>query len=543
MPEVKFGRKDEPSTVLQQTDEFIAVRTRQPVVRRGAALSGPLEAALPDSRLVAAFPEANVGVYRLPNPSAEGLQAEKAALNAMDDVRFAGRVLVDPAGKPVVYTENLFVKFKDDVDEAEARAVLEGAGLEVKRRVDYAPNAYFASADGRGQEVFDIAQKLLERPDVEYSHPEVVRERARKGVYAQQWHLHATTVSGVSVDAHANVAAAHALSTGAGVVIAVIDDGVDVGHPEFVAPGKVVSPRDATLKTNDPRPKDPNPFAADNHGTACAGVACASGIDGASGVAPDASLMPIRLSSALGSQAEAEAFYWAASNGADVISCSWGPPDGDWSDPDDPTHTTPWDIPASTRLAIDNAVQHGRGGRGCIVLFAAGNGNEDVGYDGYASYKDVIAVAACNDRSVRSVYSDYGPAVWCAFPSNDIEFPKEGRPAPLTSGIWTTDRRGRAGYNSGDVFSGDQDGDYANDFGGTSSACPGMAGVAALMLAANPSLDYKQVRELLRQACDRIDTAAGDYDQNGWSRFYGWGRVNALTAVQLAQSAAATASV
>jgi subtilisin family serine protease len=61
----------------------------------------------------------------------------------------------------------------------------------------------------------------------------------------------------------------------------------------------------------------------DNHGTARAGVACANGIEGASGVAPLAKLMPISLADGLGSVREAEAFRWAADNGADVISCSW----------------------------------------------------------------------------------------------------------------------------------------------------------------------------------------------------------------------------
>src|SRR5437868_15250163 len=89
---------------------------------------------------------------------------------------------------------------------------------------------------------------------------------------------------------------------------------------------------------------------------------------------------------------------------------------------------------ANTRLAIDHVTSSGRGGKGCVVLFAAGNGNESVDNDGYASYPKVIAVAACNDTGKRSVYSDFGNAVWCAFPSNDIEYPPLGQPKPLTTG-------------------------------------------------------------------------------------------------------------
>ncbi|MCX8476733.1 MAG: S8 family serine peptidase [Sphingomonas sp.] len=533
MPEVRFGRKDEPATTLAQTNEFIAVRTHRPIARRGPPVDGPLERVLADTALVASFPEANVGVYRLPEATAEAAESTKAMLRGMtDDVRFAGRVLVDESGEPVVYTENLFVKFIDALDDDICRAILADYHLTAKRRVDYAENAWIAAADGRGQEVFEIADRLLERGDVEFAHPEIVRRRVPKGPYPEQWHLADATIAGVAVSAHAHVGAALEIATGAGVTIAVIDDGFDIDHPEFA--GRIVAPRDATLGTGDPRPKDSHPLYPENHGTACAGVACAAGSVGACGVAPDAELMPIRLSSALGSTAEADAFKWASDKGADVISCSWGPADGKWDNPHDPLHTRTWPIPASTRLAIDHAATHGRNGSGCIILFAAGNGNEDVQHDGYASYPEVIAVAACNDRGVRSCYSDYGAAVWCAFPSNDFAHAPSGRPKPLTQGIWTTDRRGHRGYNSGHASEGDAAGYFTSRFGGTSSACPGVAGVVALMLSVKPTLSRDEVSTLLRQSCDRIDPANGNYDASGRSAWYGWGRVNAERAVQLA---------
>jgi subtilisin family serine protease len=158
-----------------------------------------------------------------------------------------------------------------------------------------------------------------------------------------------------------------------------------------------------------------------------------------------------------------------------------------------------------------------------VVLFAAGNGNESVDNDGYASYEKVLVVAACNDRGRRSVYSDFGDAVFCAFPSNDFEFAAEGRPAPLTPGIWTTDRTGRVGYSADN---------YTNSFGGTSSACPGAAGVAALVLSRNPSLGWEGAKAALRRCCDRIDPRGGKYDASGHSPFYGYGRLNAEKAVR-----------
>ena len=537
MPEVKFGSKDEPSVRFEMSPEMIAVRTRstRPVLEGNVPSRAAAE--LDDAQLVLAFPEAGVAVYRVPAGSGgRSIEARKEALREIPDVRFAGGVLVDvQSGEPVVYTENLFVKFVDAADPDDCREVIREFGLTVKEQVAYATNAFFAKApEGIGQRIFDIALALLARPDVEYCHPEVIRKRQTKTIAAQQWHLFTTTINNVLIAASANVQAAHALTTGAGVTIAIVDDGVDVDHPEFASAAKIASPRDVTMASNDPRPKDPFPGDPENHGTACAGVACADGSGGASGVAPAARLMPIRLASSLGSQHEADAFQWAADHGADVISCSWGPRDGAWFNPDDPLHTAVTPIPASTRLAIDYASTTGRGGKGCVILFAAGNGNESVDNDGYASYPRVIAVAACNDRGARSIYSDFGKAVWCAFPSNDVAFPAANHPAPLTSGIWTTDRRGAQGYNPGDAQLGDSAGNYTNRFGGTSSACPGAAGVAALVLAANPALTATEVREVLRRASDKIDSEGGNY-VDGRSPFYGFGRLNAATAVQLAQ--------
>lgn len=539
MPEVKFGKKDEPGVTLKRSEDLIAIRTRSNRSLSSGPVRMPAAAEVNDGELVLAFPEAGVEVYKVPTERGRTVNERKMSLRGLPDVRFAGGVLIDEtSGEPVVYTENLFIKFIDDAEPEECRKVIKEAGLEIKRELDYASNAFFvAAAEGIGTRIFDIANALLERPDVEYCHPEVVRKRGFRAISPQQWHLAVATVNGTQITAHANVEAAHRLTLGQGVTIAVIDDGVDIDHPEFRSSGKIIAPRDVTLRNDDPRPKDPHPTYTDDHGTACAGVACADGTQGASGVAPKARLIPIRLSSGLGSQAEADAFKWAADNGADIISCSWGPVDGDWFDPNDPYHRRTTPLPASTRLALDYAIENGRGGKGCVILFAAGNGNESVDTDGYASYPKVMAVAACNDRGKRSVYSDFGKAIWCAFPSGDFGHAPFSHPEPLTPGIWTTDRHGPQGYNIGDPRKGDPAGNYTNSFSGTSSACPGAAGVAALVLSANPQLRWYEVRDVLRRSCDKIDSTNGAYDADGWSKYYGYGRLNAEKAVRLARPA------
>jgi subtilisin family serine protease len=530
---VQYGGRGGPKHVLQVSEGLVAVRT----VTRQAVLGSPAEAAplrpesleiLGEFEPVAQFPVAGVSVLRVKRGrSAKGLRDEaRRALKKDRAVQFAGRVLIDGRSKaPVVYTENCFVKFADDVKPGEIKRLLAKYRFEGRRALGYARNAWFISApEGIGLDLFGVVARFIREEAVELLHPELIRRLGLKGAFPPQWHLRKTTVAGTTVDAHASVEAAWGLADGAGVTIAVIDDGVDLDHEEFRTGGKLLAPRDVTLRTNNPRPG-----FGDRHGTACAGVACADGLFGASGVAPRARLIPIRLASGLGSQQEADAFVWAAQNGADVISCSWGPEDGDWTDPGDPLHRQVVPLPDSTRLAIDFAVAQGRGGKGCVVCFAAGNGNEPVDNDGYASYEKVMAIAACNDRSKKSAYSDFGAAIWCSFPSNETVTPR------LTPGIWTTDNTGPSGYNPGQASKGDAAGNYTNSFGGTSSACPGAAGVAGLVLSRNPELRWDEVREIMKRSCDRIDTAGGQYNASGHSPKYGFGRLNARKAVELAR--------
>jgi subtilisin family serine protease len=529
---VRYGGKRGRAISLAASNEFVVVRSRD----RGAIapndsyataqLSSNARRVLSGFEVAARFANAGVEVLRTRTGGKRALKLRDEArtiLNKEKAVQFAGRVLCPPRSRePVVYTENFFVKFEDDAAESRCRKLLRERGLTVKRELAYARNAFFVGAkEGTGSEVFAIAEQLLAEKLVDACHPELIRQVRRRGAFPAQWHLAKTTIGGHVVDAHASVAAAWALTQGEGATIALIDDGFDLDHEEFRSPNKLLAPRDVTRGTDDPRPGP-----GDDHGTACAGVACADGRFGASGVAPKARLIPIRLDSGLGSQAEADAFVWAAQNGADVISCSWGPQDGEWWNAADPVHKQVVPLPDATRLAIDWAIANGRNGRGCVITWAAGNGNESVDNDGYASYAKVIAVAACNDRGKKAAYSDFGNAVWCAFPSS------HGEPS-LTPGIWTTDRTGTVGYNRGWASKGDAAGNYTNDFGGTSSACPGVAGVAALVLARNPALRWDEVRDVLRRACDRIDTAGGKYGADGRSQWYGYGRVNALRAVEL----------
>ncbi len=541
-----LGGRDGHQISLKEAPDLVVIRFKDEECHslEDAKLGSQTKSITQNLVLISSFPEANVVVYKC--MSAGGKTAKtirnnvrKALKKEKDAVRFAGRTLIDDHGVLHLYTENLFVKFHNAVSKTDCKKILKQLKLKVKKEVKYAKNGYFVEAEeGSGMKVFKIAEKLLKNKKVEDCHPELVKQRKMKTIWPRQWHLKKTKINKKTIDAHVDVKEAWKTTKGKKIVVAVIDDGVDINHPEFKGKGKIVAPKDMMKDSSDPSPK----FDDDNHGTPCAGVACGNGNTGASGVAPEAKLMPIRLRAGLGSMMEAEAFAWAADNGADVISCSWGPADGAWWDPDDPRHTYFVPIPDATRYAIEYAINEGRGGKGCVIVWAAGNGRENVEFDGYASNQNVIAVAASNDTDRRSVYSDFGKNIWCCFPSGDFGYSLLNHPEPITAGIWTTDRMGEMGYNPGSSFTrwgiGDKDGAFTASFGGTSSSTPGVAGIIALMLAVNPKLKYWQVKEIIKSSCIQIDQSRGNYDEQGHSIFYGFGKLSASQAVLNAKKAA-----
>ncbi len=517
---------------LEESSNYIVVRTKKGKtfsdLKQDAGTSKALQGLKPKIEIE----HARVMVMQIPG-SAQDAKARRDELRKQlksdtENIEFAGRVLKDPeTGKPVIYTNNIFIKFGDKVPVEVQDQILADSKLKKKEPViHFSSNAFFVEPiEDIGADVFSLCKKLFRLKEVTYCEPELIRQMGKKKstIHDLQWHLKATKIGRQKINASASVDAAHSLSKGKGIIIAVIDDGVDMSHPEFK--GKIVFPRDVSLNIPDANPK----LREDNHGTPCAGVACAQGIH-ACGVAPDADLMPIRNVSELGSKDEAFAIVWAADHGADIISCSWGPEDGVWWSWRDKLHSKYHPISALTNDAIEYAATKGRNGKGCIILFAAGNGNEDCDPDKYISHEKVIAVAACNDRGKKSVYSDYGKSVWVCFPSNDFESVYPKNPAPVSNGIYTTDRTGFAGHkrkgNNG----------YCDNFGGTSSACPGVAGICALILEANPDLTFSEVKHILRVTADRIDEKNGKYDAKGHSIYYGYGRANAMKAVLMARS-------
>jgi hypothetical protein len=252
----RFGGTNGAEIRFEDEGDLVVVRTKRRGSRHDVSpLTMQSREAREDLRPCFGFPSAGVGVYAVPEGRSEELSN---ILDEDPEIEFAGRGLRDQYGAPVVYTENLFVKFADDVDPTRCEEVIAGAGLSVKRLLGYATNAFFVEAPPRtGRRVFSIAAELLDRDDVELCHPEVVREISWNRAFPEQWHLRTAQLGDATVDAHASVAAAWELARGEGIVIAVVDDGVDVDHVEFSPEGKIVAPRSVSPpRAEDPRPGD-----------------------------------------------------------------------------------------------------------------------------------------------------------------------------------------------------------------------------------------------------------------------------------------------
>ncbi|HEY8245508.1 MAG TPA: S8 family serine peptidase, partial [Casimicrobiaceae bacterium] len=246
----------------------------------------------------------------------------------------------------------------------------------------------------------------------------------------------------------------------------------------------------------------------DIHGTPCAGVVAAAGKGGgAIGVAPGCRLLAVKIFQAgalAPDERVADAIRWSAKHAA-ILSCSWS---GGFS--------------ADLHQAIEDVATEGRGGLGALVFCAAGN-NEHRPVEYPARDPNAIAVGASTDEGKLAWYSAVGTTVAFVAPSNGGK-----------RGIYTTDvSLPERGFNLGSAAAGGKDGLHTNDFGGTSSATPLAAGVAALVLSARSGLTRAQVIDVMAQTCDRIGTG---YDADGHSDRFGHGRLNAGRAVAAAKA-------
>ncbi|WP_159471141.1 S8 family serine peptidase [Dyadobacter sp. 3J3] len=506
---------------LSETDDLIIVRTREGSAYSILKTISALDPYWNYITLFEAFPESNVYLYKcFFAPDTRKFRDEVKRI-----IRIAGHPLLCYVGTVLkftgteiyqIYTGNIFIKFYDGVGNSQIAGILARNDLKIKSILHFGLNTYFTEPDSDiGRNVFELTQQLLAMTEVEYCHPELI-VKSRKVVLNtnsipepisctnSNWTLKKTGVFD-----------AWKFSKGKGIKICIIDDGLEFDHPAFSGKYKITGARD--MMDNGGTRLPIHQFS-ERHGTACASIACSSDPK-AYGVAPEASLMPIRIGG-LGSVLQSEAFYWAVQQGADVISCSWGPPDGNIFTETDNDFSFP--VPDHTNLAFRYASTKGRNGKGIPIVFAAGNGREPVKNDGYASHESVIAVGASNEADEATVYSDYGIPMFCCFPSGDYKILDQNNVIKL-DGVRVADRLGVAGYTR------DQ---YYDFFDGTSASCPGVAGVIALMLAANPNLAQGEVKTIIKNACKKIGNKTSYI--NSYSQQFGYGLLMADQAVKLA---------
>ncbi len=283
----------------------------------------------------------------------------------------------------------------------------------------------------------------------------------------------------------------------AAITVAVIDEGVQLNHADLN-----LHPQSWNASTDTP---DGSPTG--NHGTACAGIIGAS-LDNGQGVAGAAGGVRIMaIATATWADVDiAEGLYFAADNGARVVSMSFGVY-ASWNT---------WDF-----SLIQDALQYAYS-KGLLLVAASGNENQaQARFPG--SDARTLCVGGSNRSDERKRVGDTSSENWWGAswgPDVDVVAPCLEMP--------TTDRLGASGYAAGD---------YYDHFNGTSSATPLVSGIAALMFSSRPSLTNVDARRLIESTCDKISPALYAYANVGtkpsgtWNAEVGYGRVNAERAL------------
>ena len=460
----------------------------------------------------------------------------------------------DPATRYYI-TDLIIIQFSPETRTKSIEKVMRDCGLQYMRNYPSLPDRHlFRVTSSAGKNPVKVCVDLHTHPKVVNAEPNLINRfdpasLPKDDLFKNQWHLHSSKgiylVDGASVEAPA----AWDITKGSrDIVVAVIDDGFDLTHPDLKGDGnKIVSPKDFVDGDLHPFPTVSN---NDYHGTPCAGVAIGEeNGSGIVGIAPGCSFMPVRFDLSADDNMLYEIFDFVGQR-ADVISCSWGP--------------VPVYAPLSSLLYDQFSALAKSGGprkKGVVIVFAAGNFNAPIKdlkneggfewrhpsrgilkssqaiFNGNAGHPSVIAVSASTSQNRKSAYSNWGKEISVCAPSDNWH-PIDPQAYVPGRGIWTTDNE-----TFGIGFSNNSR--YTGHFGGTSSATPLVAGVAALMLSANSNLTAKEVKTVLQKTTDKIEDKnpdiilkhkKGSYNSKGHSEWFGAGKINAAKAVKMAIS-------
>ena len=497
---------------------------------------------------------------------------------------------VADTNEEIVIDDRIIVELRNE-NPAEVEAITRAFELEPAGRMG---NAYiFRVTEATGMNPVKTANAIRQREQVASSAPQVLVPMVRHHtapaethhLFRHQWYLTSDLITNPDLDPSAGIQAPEAWEITRGseeVVIAVIDDGFDLGHPAFQNKQVHSDQKDFAVA-----PADNAPLAGsqDYHGTCVASIATGSGEGkGMMGVAPSCTFLPIRIGfGPFAAPIDILDVFRYASARADVVNCSFGTPPRSF----DPFSSSFRD--EITQLTISG----GRRGLGLVMVFSAANddaptfleasenvsgvkyvSNGQIGevpknrnvYSGYPLTRGVVVVGAMSSLKRKSGYSCWGPHITVTAPSNNMHYIMSFIPPGQNDEVrnqFVTNYRGlgqvaasnRPGH--GDNFSPLQDDPatigfredfYTARFGGTSGAAPIVSGVAALMLSVNPNLTAEEVRQILMSTADRdlnttLDLANDPNLQglsgqfvDGRSLFFGSGKVNAFRAVHRARA-------
>lgn len=390
----------------------------------------------------------------------------------------------------------------------------------------------------------EAAGALAKQPGVLASYPIMRRPWRRHDPYAkapsdtlfgQQWHLENRASGYRLAGPDLNVRAAWPITRGEGVLVAVADDGFQLDHPELANRARGAPHYNFYRNIFNGGPAS----SSASHATAVAGLIAAESdnLRGVTGVAPRSQLASWVIfgtsffgGDAIASDEELMDMFQYATDRVAVQNHSWGS-----------TSKVQLGLDALSDAGVSSAIIRGRNGKGVVLVRAGGNEREDLtnaNDDGFANDPRVIAVAAVRKDGRACTYSSPGACVLVAAPSGDVaDTDADGVPDaedPNAPDVLTTDRTGTAGQNASSVT-----GDYAG-FNGTSASSPQIAGVAALILGANPNLTYRDVQQILIHSSRHFDFDDPGVRLNGAgfrvSHNVGFGVPDAGFAVRLARS-------
>jgi subtilisin-like proprotein convertase family protein len=485
-----------------------------------------------DVILEIATDELQVNGQRNPEKIAAQGNAEAARQHALLLSKARGKeinLVLYPQGKPRtkfnrrILTKDLLVEVEPGVD---AISLGKAVGAKAVRESDILPGHFiFSAAEGGG--ALELMESLSGRPGVVLVEPQLASLKQKRFVpndtyFPQQWYLRNTGQGGGVAGIDVNVTNVWDKYRGTNIVIGIIDDGLQVTHPDLS--GNFIFAPSFDFNGND---GDPSPnISEDYHGTSVAGLAAArnNGV-GVVGVAFEAKLAGLRLIALPETDSQDAAAMSHSNSLIHIKNCSWGPPECGFSG-------VVLEGPGPLmRAAMAQGVATGRGGKGEIYVFAAGNGgecDENVNYDGLASSVNVFAIGAISDEGKPTDYSEPGACLVAVAPSSSY----------LRQGTTTTDLLGSFGYNTTNATSELSNRDYTQHFGGTSSAAPVASGVMALILQANTNLTYRDLKEILLRSSKKVQPADPGWKTNSAGiphhHYFGGGLINARSAVNMA---------